>query len=100
MTANRLTQLENVIERTVLLNKDEVLLPEHLVIEKVDRSGEEKGSSSASNGSVKEMEKELILKTLEELEGNRTHAARALGISIRTLRNKLKEYQGWEGIRA
>ena len=93
-------ELENVIERTVLLHKDEVLLPEHLVIEEVDRSGEEKGSSSASNGSVKEMEKELILKTLEELEGNRTHAARALGISIRTLRNKLKEYKGREGIRA
>ena len=93
-------ELENVIERTVLLHKDEVLLPEHLIIEEVDRSEEEKGSSSASNGSVKEMEKELILKTLEELEGNRTHAARALGISIRTLRNKLKEYKGREGIRA
>jgi two-component system response regulator FlrC len=45
------------------------------------------------------MEKKLILKTLEGLEGNRTHAAKALGISIRTLRNKLKEYKGREGIR-
>ena len=86
-------ELENVIERTVLLHKDEVLLPEHLVIEEVDRSGGEKGSSSASNGSVKEMEKELILRTLDELGGNRTHAAKALGISIRTLRNKLNEYK-------
>jgi two-component system response regulator FlrC len=42
---------------------------------------------------MKDMEKDLILKTLEELEGNRTHAAKALGISIRTLRNKLSEYK-------
>ena len=42
---------------------------------------------------MKEMEKTLILETLEELEGNRTHAAEALGISIRTLRNKLSEYK-------
>jgi DNA-binding NtrC family response regulator len=40
------------------------------------------------------MEKELIVKTLDELKGNRTHAAKALGISIRTLRNKLNEYKG------
>jgi transcriptional regulator with PAS, ATPase and Fis domain len=75
------------------------LLAEHLVVEEADRNREEKESSSMSSGSVKEMEKKLILKTLEGLEGNRTHAAKALGISIRTLRNKLKEYKGREGIR-
>ncbi|MBW2182652.1 MAG: sigma-54-dependent Fis family transcriptional regulator [Deltaproteobacteria bacterium] len=93
-------ELENVIERTILLHKDDVLLPEHLIVEEADRSREEKEGSSTSSGSVKEMEKKLILKTLEGLEGNRTHAAKALGISIRTLRNKLKEYKGREGIRA
>jgi two-component system, response regulator FlrC len=41
---------------------------------------------------VAEMEQELILHTLTHCLGNRTHAANILGISIRTLRNKLKEY--------
>jgi DNA-binding NtrC family response regulator len=41
---------------------------------------------------VAEMEQELILQTLTHCLGNRTHAATILGISIRTLRNKLKEY--------
>ena len=41
---------------------------------------------------VAEMEQQLILDTLEHCLGNRTHAANILGISIRTLRNKLKEY--------
>ncbi len=38
------------------------------------------------------MERHLILDTLVSCHGNRTHAARILGISIRTLRNKLNEY--------
>lgn len=42
---------------------------------------------------VHEAEKLLILKTLEQTENNRTRAAEKLGISIRTLRNKLKEYR-------
>jgi two-component system response regulator FlrC len=41
---------------------------------------------------VAEMEQTLIIETLEHCFGNRTHAANILGISIRTLRNKLKEY--------
>jgi DNA-binding NtrC family response regulator len=41
---------------------------------------------------VAEMEQHLIIETLEHCFGNRTHAANILGISIRTLRNKLKEY--------
>jgi two-component system response regulator HydG len=42
--------------------------------------------------SLKEVEKDMILRTLEETGGNRTHAARILGISRRTLQLKLKEY--------
>jgi two-component system response regulator FlrC len=38
------------------------------------------------------MEKDLIMRTLDAVDGNRTQAAGLLGISIRTLRNKLKEY--------
>ena len=43
--------------------------------------------------SIKEAEKRFIFKTLHETKGNRTHAAKTLGISIRTLRNKLNEYR-------
>lgn len=86
-------ELENVIERTVLLHQDDVLLPAHLVTEEINGSKEAGAGASRGAGSVKAMEKELIFKTLNELEGNRTHAAKALGISIRTLRNKLSEYK-------
>src|SRR3712207_9053427 len=41
---------------------------------------------------VAEVERDLILDTLDHCLGNRTHAAKILGISIRTLRNKLSEY--------
>ncbi|MBX9711011.1 MAG: helix-turn-helix domain-containing protein [Xanthobacteraceae bacterium] len=41
---------------------------------------------------VGEIERELILLTLARCEGNRTHAARILGVSVRTLRNKIREY--------
>ncbi len=42
---------------------------------------------------LKDMEQRLISKALEKTRGNRTHAAKILGISIRTLRNKLNEYK-------
>ncbi|KMO40511.1 ATPase AAA [Methylobacterium variabile] len=44
--------------------------------------------------SLAEVERDLILDTLDHCLGNRTHAAKILGISIRTLRNKLNEYTG------
>ena len=43
---------------------------------------------------VAEVERDLILETLKHCLGNRTHAAKILGVSIRTLRNKLNEYAG------
>ncbi|MEC8467067.1 MAG: helix-turn-helix domain-containing protein, partial [Pseudomonadota bacterium] len=59
--------------------------------------GFEKGIGKSSPAdmvgrTVSDVEKELILSTLNYCKGNRTHAAGILGISIRTLRNKLKEY--------
>ena len=41
---------------------------------------------------VGEIERELVLQTLSSCNGNRTHAARMLGLSIRTLRNKIRLY--------
>ena len=41
---------------------------------------------------VEAIERELVLQTLERCDGNRTHAARLLGLSVRTMRNKIKQY--------
>jgi two-component system response regulator FlrC len=50
--------------------------------------------------SVREMERALIMETLQAMNVNRTQAAKVLGISLRTLRNKLREYQRGSRIRA
>jgi two-component system response regulator FlrC len=47
----------------------------------------------ASSVSMREMEEQLIFKTLKQVNDNRTRAAKMLGISVRTLRNKLKQYR-------
>ena len=41
---------------------------------------------------VDEIERELVLQTLARCDGNRTRAARVLGLSVRTLRNKIRQY--------
>jgi DNA-binding NtrC family response regulator len=41
---------------------------------------------------VQEVERELMLQTLARCDGNRTHAARVLGVSVRTMRNKIRQY--------
>jgi DNA-binding NtrC family response regulator len=90
-------ELENVMERAVLLAGHGPILPEHCPPE---RSGDMAVPSTHPpqplNGSLWEMERELIFKTLARVKENRTHAAKELGISIRTLRNKLREYREGE----
>lgn len=96
-------ELENVIERAVLLATTGTIGPEHLPHEYEgmlrDCSKPASGAplSSEVRGSLWEMERELIFKTLTRVKGNRTHAAKELGISIRTLRNKLREYRQGDG---
>jgi len=85
-------ELENTIERAVLLGSGDTLLPEHLMLEMIS-GGANPDVPIRAGMSVKEMEKKLIFHTLKEVEDNRTHAAELLGISIRTLRNKLNEYR-------
>lgn len=41
---------------------------------------------------VQAVERELMIQTLARCDGNRTHAARVLGVSVRTMRNKIKQY--------
>ena len=87
-------ELENTIERAVLISEGGIILPEHLLLDITENEPESEASFSVNAGyTVREMEKKLIFRTLENVNDNRTHAAELLGISIRTLRNKLREYR-------
>lgn len=89
-------ELENTIERSVLLSNGPVLTKEHLLLCNGHGGQEAPVAPAMGNFSdgitIKDVERDLIRKTLDDMKGNRTQAARRLGISIRTLRNKLKEY--------
>ena len=87
-------ELENTVERALLISDGPHIGPEHLLL---DRDLDEPSileKSSLVGMTVKEMEQRLIGQTLKHVNDNRTYAAKMLGISIRTLRNKLREYQG------
>ena len=90
-------ELENTIHRAVLLAETDSIGPEAL-----DLGGPATPAGPAPAGaggiaglvgrSMDQVERELILETLGHTLGNRTHAATILGISIRALRNKLRDY--------
>ncbi len=85
-------ELENLMERAVLLCRDDHVAPEHLTaLEPVAVSGA--GLDVGNGGTMRDMEQSLILQTLQNVQGNRTRASARLGISLRTLRNKLAEYR-------
>jgi len=109
-------ELEHTIERAVVLCKDGVINERNLFLHGitinqfmtdkeelayVDSYGEDTHEPESCGapagvefaGTIAEMERELIIKTLRETEGNRTKAAEKLGITVRTLRNKLNEYK-------
>jgi DNA-binding NtrC family response regulator len=101
-------ELENTIHRAVLLASGTDIAPEAIRLP----DGTQVGAQSIPSGpvsaavqaatvvatrglvgrTVADVERDLILDTLDHCLGNRTHAANILGISIRTLRNKLREY--------
>lgn len=97
-------ELENTLHRAVLLaagneiGPDAILTPEgetiSAAIGPVERAAQvaEAATRGLVGRTVAQVECDLILDTLDHCLGNRTHAAKILGISIRTLRNKLNEY--------
>ncbi len=88
-------ELENIIERAVLVCTGDAIEPAHLFMEDSETAPAPGNANALGNfrGTLHAMERELIFKTLEETGNNKTKAAEVLGISIRTLRNKLNEYK-------
>ena len=93
-------ELENTIHRAVLLSQrpeidvDAVQVPglAGQTITADQQTGKAEDTQSLVGRTVAEVERDLIIDTVSHCLGNRTHAANILGISIRTLRNKLKQY--------
>ena len=99
-------ELENTVHRAVLLAQGAEIGTEAVMTPEGESLGSASGRDAASRAAqtaeamtrslvgqtVADVERELILDTLDHCLGNRTHAAKILGISIRTLRNKLNEY--------
>ncbi|MDX2072749.1 MAG: sigma-54 dependent transcriptional regulator [Alphaproteobacteria bacterium] len=95
-------ELENTMHRTVLLAAGDAIEPDAILLQGAPAEPAATSSSPSTSNqqpttnlvgrTVESVEQELILDTLSHCLGNRTHAANILGISIRTLRNKLKQY--------
>ena len=81
-------ELENFIYRTAVISRAEVLLPPA-----DGEPGEAVAAAGPRTGTIKDMERELIVGTLKKTGGNRTKAAELLGKTVRTVRNKIKEYK-------
>jgi len=89
-------ELQNTMERAVLLSTGREVTPEALMFEdagSASAGGDELVVGDGPVPTLKEVERTFIGRALEETGGNRTHAAKMLGISVRTLRNKLNEYK-------
>lgn len=86
-------ELANIIERTVVMDCADLIQPEHLFLDPfTPRNAKCPVSPYPQTMTLQEVEKRHILDTLASYHDNRAQTAKALGISIRTLRNKLTQY--------
>jgi DNA-binding NtrC family response regulator len=91
-------ELQNVIQRAVLLTSGRQVQAADLPIESTGAEPQGDWTRHLPIGRpLRDLETQFILETLKHHQGNRTHAARTLGISLRTLRNKINEFTS-EGI--
>ena len=86
-------ELENVIERGVLMCKGDYIEEKGLFLKEKGKDPDTPEYSFGPTVPLREMEKKAIFHALDQTHGNRTHAAEILGISVRTLRNKMNDYR-------
>lgn len=85
-------ELENAIERGIILMRGEQLTEKSLPLSVQKYAEKSHGEDSARHPSLQDAEKALIIQTLDETSGNKSEAARRLGITRKTLQNKLQKY--------
>jgi two-component system response regulator HydG len=87
-------ELENVVERAIIMARGDMITPPDFpeFLQRLDVDREETRLDLTPGRTLKEVEKDMIIRTLEMASGNRTRAANILGISRRTLQLKLKDY--------
>lgn len=87
-------ELENFIYRTAVVSgSDDLQPPVQPASSAAKPPVAENLSSAQQGGTIKDMEREMIVRSLRETGGNRTRTAEQLGLSVRTIRNKIKEYE-------
>ena len=94
-------ELRNVIERATILARGDLIEPAHLPVfgpapTAAQPAGPANGVTIAPGMTVDEAEQKLIMATLESAGGNKTRAAEMLGISLKTLHNKLNRFKSGE----
>lgn len=90
-------ELENAMHRAVLISIEDQIEADAIHTSDTPAPAPvsvetPKITEQSTGGTLADMERNMILNTLDQCLGNRTHAAKILGISIRTLRNKLQQY--------
>ena len=88
-----LRELRNLLQRLVVTSSDTVIRPEHLPGSLIDLAAGPGHFSVKIGSSLEMVEAELIRQTLQRVTSNRREAAAILGISVRSLQYKLKQYK-------
>lgn len=87
-------ELENVVQRAIALTESNKLrVIDFPRLDQINLDEDDKTFNIRIGDNLKSLEREIILKTLEVYQNNRQKAAKVLGITVRTLRNKLNEYR-------
>jgi DNA-binding NtrC family response regulator len=89
-------QLRNVIERALIVSRGPLISIADLPPDMKRSTGSSSSFELRLGMSLDEVERELIMRTIDFTSGNKSRAAEVLGISLKTLYNRLERYQGKE----